>query len=296
MSDLEQLSTATESAAPEAAEPSNSPQESTVAESSADEAGLLTEPESDDEEIDVEGEKYRVPKKLSAKLKEYEQGSLRQDDYTRKTQAVAEERKEIESRVQQLAAREQFQQQHVQAVAKVMSIDEQLEKYQKLDWNGLMDADPVQAMKLDRQMRELQQQRTQIVSGIEQKQQQQTFEQQQATARQREESMTLLQREIKGFGTPEVTKALMEVGQKSGYRPEELSNVTDPRAIKLLHKAYLYDQLVAKQTSEAKPKPAEVKPITRVNPGGGAVRKSVTDPNISMDDFIKLRNEKLRRR
>lgn len=295
MSDLEQLSTATESEATEAAEPSTQSQETEVLETSADDAGQQTAQESDDEEAEINGEKYRIPKALSAHLKELEQGRLRQDDYTRKTQTVAEERKEIEARVQQLAAREQFQQQHVQAVAEVISIDKQLANYQKLDWNGLMDADPVQAMKLDRQMRELQQQRTQIVNGIEQTQQQQTHAQQQATARQRNDAMELLQREIKGFGTPEVTKALIEVGQKSGYRPEELSNVTDPRAIKLLHKAYLYDQLIAKQTSEAKPKPAEVKPITRVNPGGGAVRKSVSDPNISMSDFIKLRNEKLRR-
>ena len=297
MDDQEELSTQTESAQTEAAEPSNSPVEVDASEASADEAtGQPVEPESSDEDAEINGEKYRIPKTLAAHLKELEQGRLRQDDYTRKTQSVAQERQEIESRAQQLQAREQFQQQHVQAVAEVISIDKQLANYQKLDWNGLMDADPVQAMKLDRQMRELQQQRTQIVSGIEQTQQQQTLAQQQATARQRQDAMELLQREIKGFGTPEVTKALVEVGQKSGYQPHELANVTDPRAIKLLHKAYLYDQLIAKQTTAAKPKAAEVVPITRVSPGSGAVKKSIADPNISMDDYIKLRAEMKRRK
>lgn len=297
MSDMEELSTTTESETSEAVQPSDSPQETTTEQSSADDAGLLTTQEGDDsDDVEISGEKYRVPKALAAHLEELKQAGLRQDDYTRKTQSVAEKAREYEERAQQLQAREQFQQQYIEAVADVKSIDKQLANYQKLDWNGLMDADPVQAMKLDRQMRELQQQRTQIVSGIEQTQAQQSFAQSQATARQRETAMKQLQSEIKGFGTPEVTKALIEVGQKSGYEPHELANVTDPRAVKLLHKAYLYDQLVAKQTQSAKPTSAEVKPITRVSPGSGAVKKSISDPGLSMEEFIKARNEMKRRK
>jgi len=195
MDEQEQLPETAESTAPEAATPSNSPAVNPDTETSGtDEAGSNAALESDDEEYEVTGEKYRIPKTLAAHLKELQQGSLRQDDYTRKTQTVAEERKEIESERHQLAAQKQFQQQHVQAVAEVMSIDKQLANYQKLDWNGLMDADPVQAMKLDRQMRDLQQQKTQIIGGIEQTQQQQTHAQQQATARQRQESVEMLQR------------------------------------------------------------------------------------------------------
>ncbi|MES2367370.1 MAG: hypothetical protein V4563_15950 [Pseudomonadota bacterium] len=296
MSDMEELSTTTESAPTEAPAPSTNPPDTTASDASADEASSTTAPESDDEEAEINGEKYRIPKTLSAHLKDLEQGRLRQEDYTRKTQTVAEERKELESRQQQLVAREQFQQQHVQAVAEVISIDKQLANYQALDWNGLMDANPVQAMKLDRQMRELQTQRTQIVSGIDQEQQKQTQAQHQSAARQRQEAMEMLSRDIKGFGTPEVTKALMDVGKELGYKPEELTNVTDPRAIKLLHEAHLYRKLVAKQLSEAKPKPAEVKPITRVTPGSGAVKKSISDPGISMADFVKLRHEQTRRK
>ena len=113
----------------------------------------------DGEEIDYEGEKYKVP----AKLKE---AFLRQADYTRKTQEVAEQKRDIERQAAEVQQRAQFNQQHVQDVAKVMAIDEQLAKYQGLDWNAITDADPVQAMKLDRQMRELQQQRTASVERI----------------------------------------------------------------------------------------------------------------------------------
>lgn len=294
---MEQLSEQTESAAPEAAQSPNISQETTTSESSTDEAGLLTPaPESDDEEAEIAGEKYRIPKTLAAHLKELENGRLRQDDYTRKTQEVAEQRKDFESRMQQLAVREQFQQQHIQAVAKVMSLDEQLTQYQKLDWNAIMDASPVEAMKLDRQMRELQQQRAQVVSGIDQSQQQQNLAQQQATTRQHQTALETLEREIKDYRTPEVQKALMETGLKSGFKPEELQNVTDPRSIKLLHKAYLYDKLVAKQITAAKPAAPEAKPITRVTPGAGTNRKSINDPNLSDEEFNRLRRESLNRK
>lgn len=297
MDEQEQLSTQTESAPAEAQESSQTLRENIESsDSPADETGLLGTLESDDEEIDIEGEKYRAPKKLAERLKELEQGSLRQDDYTRKTQTVAEERRAIEAERQQLVAQKQFQQHYIDAVADVKAIDKQLANYQRLDWNALSDADPVQAMKLDRQMRELQQQRTQIVSGIEQTSAQQAQAQQQAIARQRQEAVAQLQRDIKGFGTPEVAKELFETGTKYGIKDDEWKNLDDPRLYKLINVARLYDKLVAKQTTEAKPKSAEVVPITRVSPGSGAVRKSITDPNISMDDYIKLRAEQRKRR
>ena len=297
MDEQEQLSTQTESAQAEATESSQTLRESIESsDSPAEDTGLLGNVESDDEEIDIEGEKYRAPKKLAERLKELEQGSLRQDDYTRKTQTVAEERRAIEAERQSLVAQRQFQQQHVQAVAKVIAIDERLEQFSKLDWNAIDAADPVQSMKLSRQMQELQAQRTQIVNGIEQTSSQQAQAQQQAIARQRQEAVAQLQRDIKGFGTPEVAKELFETGTKYGIKDDEWKNLDDPRLYKLINVARLYDKLVAKQTTEAKPKSAEVVPITRVSPGRKKKKKSITDPNISMDDYIKLRAEQRKRR
>ena len=292
MSDMEQLSESTESAAPEVETPSTTPANEVINETS-DEGSI---PEADDEEYEVASEKYRIPKTLAAHLKELEQGSLRQDDYTRKTQTVAEKAREIEAERTQLASQRQFQQQHVQAVAEVIAIDKQLANYAKLDWNSLSDADPVQAMKLDRQMRELQQQKSQLIGGIEQQQQHFTQTQQQAIARQRQEAVAQLQREIKGFGTPEVAKELFETGTKYGIKQDEWANLDDPRLYKLIDIARKYDKLVSQKTTDARPKVAEAKPITRVTPSAGANRKSVNDPSISMADFVKLRQEQTRRR
>ncbi len=237
----------------------------------------------DSEEVDYDGEKYKVPKKLKDAF-------LRQQDYTVKTQALAEQHRAFEAQQQQFEAQRQFQTQYLDAVSEVRAIDRQLSQFQKLDWNALTDADPVQALKLDRQMRELQQQRTQQVQSIEQAQARNQFESSQATARQLEEAKAQLAREIKGFGTPEVMKALTDVGRDMGFKPEELAQVKDPRAIKLLHEAYLYRQLVAKQKTAA-PASEAIKPITRVSGASATNTKSLGDPGLSDAEYNRMRRE-----
>lgn len=240
--------------------------------------------ESDDEEIDHEGEKYKVPKKLKDAF-------LRQADYTVKTQTLAEERRAFEAAQQQFVQRQQFQSQHIERIAEVKAIDHRLEQFSKLDWNALTDADPVQAMKLDREMRALQATRGQHVAAITQAQEQAALQTSQATARSLQEARETLAREIQGYGTPELTKALSETAKGLGFKPEELANVNDPRAVKMLHKAYLYDKLVAEKKATT---PNTVKPITRVS---GATATAEKNPSQMTDaEFAKWRQRQIAQR
>ena len=273
----------TEQLAPQESAPVETPEPSNLfdADPIETESTETVEPVDDSEEIDYDGEKFKVPSKLKDAF-------LRQADYTTKTQTLAQQRQEFEAAQQQFVQRQQFQQQHIADVAKVMAIDERLEQFNKLDWNALTDADPVQALKLDRQMRELQQQRNQHVQSVEQAQARMQYETQQSTVRNLESAKAQLAKEIKGYGTPELTKALVDVGKSFGYKPEELTQVNDPRAVKLLHEAYMYRQLVAK--SKAK-ESVEVKPITRVSGGGAAISKSLGDASLSDAEYNRLRRE-----
>mgnify|MGYP001160581738 FL=1 len=271
------------------------PQESETAPADELESSQVDEvSETESETVDVddyeyEGEKYQVPKKLSERIKALESGNLRQEDYTQKTQSVAEEKRALEAVRQEFAARQQFQQEHLEKIADIRAIDRQLEQYSKLDWAAITDADPVQAMKLDRQMRDLQQQRIQQVQSIEQAQAKQTFETQQATARRLQEAHAELSREIKGFGTPEVMKALKDTGLALGFKHEELTNVNDPRAVRMLHEAYLYRKLVAQKSAPETLK--EVKPITRVSGASASVQKSIGDASLSDAEYNRMRRE-----
>ena len=89
------------------------------------------QPEADDaddsEEIEYEGEKYKVPKSLKDAF-------LRQSDYTRKTQEVAEQRKEFERQRDQFQQQAAMQRQHIEDFSQLHTIDAQIERFKNVDW------------------------------------------------------------------------------------------------------------------------------------------------------------------
>ena len=281
--DSEVTTAATTADAPEAS--TDTSFDSSLIEADSESPDTETPAEDDDsEEVDYEGEKYKLPKKLKDAL-------LRQQDYTQKTQAVAEQRKAIEAQALQVQQHAEMSQRYVAEYAEALSLDKELARYANIDWNQLTDADPVQAMKLDRQMRELQQRRNEVISSVTQKQQQHQFEQQRIAAKRLEEGRAVLEREIKGW-TPETAKALSSFGKEQGFTDEELAQVNDPRTVKLLHKAWQYDQLMKAKT--AKPEPVtQERPVTRITASKATVK---TPDKMTDKEFAAWRHSQIRNR
>lgn len=241
--------------------------------------------ESDEEEIEYDGEKYKVPKALR-------EAFLRQQDYTQKTQAVAEQRRALEAQAAEMQREAEARQQLFAEYAEAYALDNQLKQYSQIDWAALIESDPQQAMLLDRQMRELQQNRDNLVASFTQKQQQQALQAQQEAARRLQEGRAVLERDIKGW-SPEVAKQLNVYGQEAGFSAEELSNVSDPRYIKVLHKAWQFDQMMKQQATKPKPAPQE-KPVTRITASKGTASK---DPSqMSQEEFEAWRKRTINRR
>ena len=239
--------------------------------------------EADEEEVEYEGKQYKVPKELKDAL-------LRQADYTRKTQEVAEARRQFEAQTQSFQQERQFHQQNLQEVAQVIAIDQQLAQYSQVDWNALADADPAQAVKLDRQFRDLQAQRAQIEYQVTQKQSEFAQRQQQEAARQLEEGRRVLEREIPGWGA-EKAQELFLFGKNYGIPEQLLGTLNMPVLVKALHDLKQFHQFKAKAT--AKPKaPVQEKPVTRIaaSKASGAI-----DPDrMSPDQWLKWREGQLR--
>ena len=103
-----------------------------------DESGNPVVVEDEDEEVEHDGQKYKVPKALKPLL-------MMQGDYTQKTQALAEQRRAIEAQAQQT---HQLVQQNIADIGRVASIDERLQQFSQLNWQALSEADPLQAQKL----------------------------------------------------------------------------------------------------------------------------------------------------
>jgi len=240
--------------------------------------------EDDSEEVDYEGEKYKLPKKLKDAL-------LRQQDYTQKTQAVAEQRRALEAQAQQVQQHAQLSQQYVAEYAEALALDKELAQYKTINWNQLMDADPVQAMKLDRQMRDIQARRDEVVSSVTQKQQAQAIEAPRIAQQRLNEGRAVLERKIKGWA-PDTAKALASFGMEQGFTEQELAQVNDPRTVKLLHKAWQYDQLMKAKT--AKPEPVtQERPVTRITASKGTVK---TPDKMTDKEFAAWRRNQIRNR
>lgn len=190
-------------------------------------------------------------------------------DYTQKTQQVAEQRKELEAYAEQIKMQEQaFQEQMqlnnvlIEDVAKITSLDQQLNQYANVNWNELSDSDFVEAQKLFFTYNQLQQQRSQLVSQFETKKQQVVQQQTQLMAEKIAKGKEVLAKEIPNW-SPETNQALLSTGKDYGFSDAELNSIVDPRHVKVLHDAMQWRKL--QQNSVVKKKVSSAKPV--VKPG-----------------------------
>lgn len=230
------------------------------------------EAEADDEEVEAEPIRLKLKRgeeEVEVDLEEARNLAQQGYDYTKKTQEVAEQRKQVEMFAQAVKAQEQALQQHValqqafiKDIAKVESINEQIAQFDQVDWQSLSDSDPVQAQKFWIQYQTLQNKRTQAQNEIAQKQQRLQYE----TSQRNEMVLAQAKAELlKTFPDWNAEKAqeLREAGKSYGYTDKELSAVTDPRTVKLLADAAAYRKLQAEKSSVSKKvqgKPPVVKP------------------------------------
>jgi hypothetical protein len=190
-------------------------------------------------------------------------------DYTQKTQQVAEQRKELEVYAESIKAQEQaFHEQMqlnnvlIEEVAKITSLDQQLNQYANVNWNQLSDNDFVEAQKLFFTYNQLQQERSQLVSQFEAKKQQVVQKQTQLMAEKIAKGKEILAKEIPNW-SPETNQALLSTGKDYGFSDAELNAIVDPRHVKVLHDAMQWRKL--QQNSVVKKKVSNAKPV--VKPG-----------------------------
>lgn len=172
-------------------------------------------------------------------------------DYTQKTQKLADERKHVETMAKTIKEHEvAFQKQvevHgalIQEIAEIAAIDKQLGQYQNLNWQQLSDSDPVEAQKLFFSYNQLQVQRGQAIAAINSRKQELDNAQKSVREKHLELGRQKLEKEIPGWNQ-DMAKEIAATGAEYGFSPDELSNLTDPRAVKLLHDAAQWRKLQA---------------------------------------------------
>lgn len=258
--------------------------ESELGDELVDEQSEAGEEEELEEELD--GVKVRGKKEALERLKAER---LMQADYTRKTQEAAELRKQAEAERQAVEIEKQVHFQNMNEVATMKAIEM---RYQQIAALDLTDSDPVQQMKLDRELRTLQAQHAQLQNSISQRHAQFTAMQQQEAARQLAEGQRVLQREIPGWGE-ELRDNLVKYALQNGYTQRELDAMKSPAMVKSLFREYQFDQ--AKKQATTRPKVTQTKPVTQVQTTNKT--KAVTDPDkLSPEAWLKWRNSQVKKR
>ena len=227
------------------------------------------------EEVEYEGKKYALPPELKDAI-------LRQADYTRKTQELAQTRQQAEQTFAQQQARIEAERANIQAVARLTALDERLQQYAGVDWQSLSQTDPVRAQQEFFQYQQLKDSRTQFVAQIQQHEGQRAMQEQQETARQLQDANEALSREIKGW-SPEYAQSLREVAKSLGAKEEQLNGIREPWIVKALHAQKVLAEMTKKAGAAA---PAVAAKPVRTISGGNA--KATVDPDkMSIEDWMR---------
>jgi len=263
-------------------------------ETESEEEEVEEESEDTDEEPEVEADDTIVFEGQEYKIDDLVKGGLRQADYTRKTQALAEQRKGMEAAQQQYTAESQAvqaeRQQYINALSQIIQSSAQgLDQFARIDWEALKEEDHIEYLSKKDEYREAQE-----------KVQQHQFAMQQAQQRQGVESehqhRIMLQQEHKALVDKhpdwaddskrrELGSKLRDYAMAEGYSQEELSNLYDHRAVIMLNKAMKYDAL---QSSDIRGKKVKNKP--KVMRSGKGVQKSDEGRTKRKAKMKRLRN------
>ena len=236
--------------------------------------------EVEDEHTDVEEEAPQLQtftvkvdgQEVEVTQEELVNGYSRQQDYTRKTQELSQQRKTIEQKQSELEQRDAI---YSQLLPKM---EAQLNSAlgEEPDWNALYEDDPVGYVRQQQVWNE-QKQKLDAVQAEQQRLQQESFvEQQKLIQQQVEEGQTKLLEVIPEWQNQEVAnKEKAEIASYAtevlGYTQEEINSVYDWRALLGLRKAWLRDKIA----ETVKKKPTQKAPARVARPGTANKRKSV---------------------
>lgn len=231
-----------------------------TAESEVEESQDQTEADDDSEEIEFNSKAYKLPREIASAVKDM------QKDYTVKTQAVAEQRKAFE-------AQAQFHQENIKEVAQLEALNSSLSEFAQLDWVAVSQQDPAMFQQLSAQQRQLESKRNELAGNLNAKYQKNTLEKQLQEAKLAEESESEIKRIIKDW-SPELDVKLQSfAANRYGFPKEHVADYKkDPKVAKLLHDAYIGQQIIQKQMS--KPKPVDAKPATSLSAKSTTVSKN----------------------
>ena len=209
--------------------------------------------------VKAAGEEREVT--LDELIKSYQLGT----DYTKKSQAVAEERKVVEAERHAVQEAKAMRDQYAQRLEIIESMLNQPQEAENLDY--LKETDPIGYAVKVAEMSQKEKQLAQVRAERERISHQQEYDRQQQMRQMVASESEKLVAAIPDFADPSkgenIRKDIRTYGKQLGFSDDELANVFDSRAVLTLYKAMQYDKLqsakpgITKKVSEA---PKAIKP------------------------------------
>lgn len=258
------------------------PEQELEANDSEAESEDYSEVEQEDEVEEQETQTYRVKAAgeekdvtLDELIKSYQLGT----DYTRKSQAVAEERKAVEAERHAVQEAKQMRDSYAERLQLIEQMLSQPQQEENLEY--LKETDPIGYAVKVAEMSQKEKQLMQVRVERERISQQQEYDrQQQLRAKIGEESQKLVAA-LPEFADPvkgeAIRKDVRTYGKQAGFSDDELANVYDSRAVLTLWKAMQFDKLQASKPGITK----------RVNEAPKTMKSGVTMPRDSNSEELK---------
>ncbi len=242
--------------------------EANESEAESDESYESEVEQEDDDGEQEEPQRYRVKAAgedkevtLDELIKSYQLGT----DYTKKSQAVAEERKAVEAERHAVQEAKALRDQYAQQLGIIEQMLNQPQQAEDLDY--LKETDPIGYAVKVAELSQKEKQLAQVRAQREMISQQQEYDRQQQMRQMIAAESEKLVSVLPEFADPSkgevIRKDIRTYGKQMGFSDDELANVFDSRAVLTLYKAMQYDKLqsakpgITKKVSEA---PKAIKP------------------------------------
>ena len=230
--------------------------------------------------VKAAGEEHEVT--LDELIKSYQLGT----DYTKKSQAVAEERKAVEAERQAVQEAKALRDQYAQRLEMMEQMLKPQDETENLAY--LKETDPIgysvkvaEMVERDKQLNAVRAERERIA-------QQQEHERQQNLQRYVAEESQKLVAAVPEFADPakgeSLRKNIREFGKSLGFSDQELAGVYDSRAVLTLYKAMQYDKLVASKPEVNK----------KVSSAPKVIKPGVSQPRDSSAEEMKKLKARVR--
>ena len=254
-------------------EANNSEAESEEYDSEVEQEDNSDEQEAQTYRIKAAGEERDVT--LDELIKSYQLGT----DYTRKSQAVAEERKAVEAERSAIQEAKQIRDTYAERLQIIEQMLNQPQQEENLEY--LKETDPIGYAVKVAEMSQNEKQLMQVRAERERISHQQEYDRQEQLRYKINEEAQKLVAALPEYADPvkgdAIRKDVRTYGKQAGFSDDELANVYDSRAVLTLWKAMQFDKLQASKPGITK----------KVNDAPRTMKSGVTMPRDSNGDELK---------